>query len=108
MFLVIIWQLSVVSLRTISNNTLIMCANNLFTQSNYQLKINVLYIFVVWQGFKNLVMKKPRRDLIIYSRARKDLRHPLYPLHRGLAAKMAFEEGLNPLARFYWRDIFQN
>ena len=46
-----------------------MCANNLFTQPNYQLKINALYIFGVWQGFKNLVMKKPRRDLL-YIRAR--------------------------------------
>ena len=84
-----------------------MCANNLFTQSNYQLKINALYIFGVWQGFKNLVMKSPAGTLL-YIRARKDLHHPLYTLHCGLTAKMAFEEGLNSLARFYWRDIFQN
>ena len=78
LFPVIIWQLSVVSLRTILNNIPIMCTITIFTSTHYLLKINTLYNFGVWQGFKNLVMKKPRRDLIIYSRARKDLHHPLY------------------------------
>ena len=104
---VAIWQTDTLSLRTILYNTQIMCAIFLLTHTHNQLKINTVFHFGVWQGFKNLVMKKPRRDLL-YIRARKDLPHPLYPLHRGLAAKMAFEKGLNSLARFYWRDIFQN
>ena len=90
-----------------------MCAIFLLTHTHNQLKFNTIYHFGVSEGFKNLVMKKPRRDLL-YIRARSPL--PIHytpytlhhPLHRGLAAKMAFEEGLNPLARFYWRDIFQN
>ena len=69
LFPVVIWQPYTLSLRTILNNTPIMCANNLFTQPNYQLKINSLYIFGVWQGFKNLVMKSPAGTFYIFARA---------------------------------------
>ena len=46
-----------------------MCTTTIFISTHYMLKINTLYNFGVWQGFKNLVMKKPRRDLL-YIRAR--------------------------------------
>ena len=76
-----------------------MCANNLFTQSNYQLKINALYIFGVWQGFKNLVMKSPGGTaLYIRARVRDDQKIPTKSI-------LAFQKGLFTLGRQIKKNI---
>ncbi len=67
---VAIWQTDTLSLRTILYNTQIMCAIFLLTHTHNQLKINTIFHFGVWQGFKNLVMKKAPQGPFIYSRAR--------------------------------------
>ena len=66
---VAIWQTDTLSLRTILYNTQIMCAIFLLTHTHNQLKINSVFHFGVWQGFKNLVMKKAPQGPFIYSRA---------------------------------------
>lgn len=74
-----------------------MCANNLFTQSNYQLKINALYIFGVSRGFDFLLM--PPGGTALYIRARKG--RPKTPTK----SILAFQEGLFTLGRQLKKNI---